>query len=70
MCVCVCVCVCLSGPNNLPRLLVPASDSAYRKIYDKLKVFNVRILLKTYRSKVTARNTFQDAVVETEQTGG
>ena len=63
---CVCVSVCLSGPNNLPRLLAPASDSAYRKYMTKLKVFNVWILLKTYGLKVIARNTFQD---ETERTG-
>ena len=35
-----------------------------------MKVFDVWILLKTYGSKVIARNTFQDAFVETERTGG
>ena len=40
------------------------------KIYDKLKLFDVWILLKTYGSKVIARNTFQDAFVETEQMDG
>ena len=71
MCVCVSVyvCVCLCGRNNFPRLLVAASDSAYRK-YDKLKLFDVWVLLKTYGSKVIARNTFQDAFVETERTVG
>ena len=34
--------VCVSGPNNLPRLLSPARDSAYRR------KFNVWILVKTY----------------------
>ena len=37
---------------------------------DNLKLFDVWILLKTYRSKVIARNNFQDAFVETERTGG
>ena len=36
---------------------------------DKLKIFDVWILLKTYGSKVIARNTFQDAFVETERAG-
>ena len=40
------------------------------ELYDKLKVFNVWIFLKTYGSKVIARNTSQDAIVETERTGG
>ena len=71
VCVCVCACVCLCGRNNFPRLLVAASDSACRiYIYDKLKVFDVWILLKTYGSKVIVRNTFQDAFVDTERTGG
>ena len=66
LCVCLCVCVCLCGQNNFPRLLVAASDSA---CLPKLKHFDVWILLKTYGSKVIARNTFQDAFVKTERTG-
>ena len=64
-----CVCVCLSGRNKLLRLLAPVNDSAYRKNMTNLKVFDVWILLKTYGSKVIARNTFQDAFVDTERTG-
>ena len=37
---------------------------------ENMKLFDVWILLKTYGSKVIARNTFQDAFVETERTGG
>ena len=65
------MCVCLCEQNNFPRLLVPASDSAcLPKMFDKMKDFDVWILLKTYGSKVIARNNFQDAFVETERTGG
>ena len=66
MCVCVCARadeitfhVCLWQPAIVPT-----------KNIRQIEAFGCVDFAKNLRSKVIARNTFQDAFVETEQTGG